>query len=112
MGTEDSAEPGSVLVGGLRVMIAGWFWMAGTPAPAATPVHIAESERTSAAHPVRGFGNVVLALAGAQLDWANLTDAAGLVQEQIDAARGDGQARLPAGLIRLASWTTEDSGGP
>ncbi len=44
-------------------------------------------------------------LVGAVLSGANLTDAQELVQEQVDAARGNGQTRLPAGIVRPASWT-------
>lgn len=46
-------------------------------------------------------------LTNAGLFGADLTNAQGLVQGQVDAARGDGGTRLPAGLVRPASWGPE-----
>jgi len=44
-------------------------------------------------------------LTRAMLYGANLTEAAGLVQEQVDTARGDERTQLPEGIVRPASWT-------
>ncbi|WP_261565688.1 pentapeptide repeat-containing protein [Frankia gtarii] len=43
-------------------------------------------------------------LSGAELGGAHLTRAQGLIQEQVDAARGNDRTRLPAGIVRPASW--------
>ncbi|MFD6090935.1 pentapeptide repeat-containing protein [Oerskovia sp. NPDC060338] len=43
-------------------------------------------------------------LRGADLSGADLTDALFLTQVQVDAARGDADTRLPAGLTRPAHW--------
>ncbi|CAI7976213.1 conserved hypothetical protein [Frankia sp. Hr75.2] len=47
-------------------------------------------------------------LTGAWLRGTNLAGAVGLSQEQVDAARGDGRTRLPAGLTHPASWRPEE----
>lgn len=46
-------------------------------------------------------------LDGAWLDGVDLTEAKGLTQEQVNAARGDGRTRLPDDLVRPASWGPE-----
>jgi uncharacterized protein YjbI with pentapeptide repeats len=43
-------------------------------------------------------------LSGAQLDGADLRRALGLTQPQLDAARGNAETQLPAGLGRPARW--------
>ncbi|WP_241831137.1 pentapeptide repeat-containing protein, partial [Parafrankia soli] len=48
-------------------------------------------------------------LTGAWLGGANLITAVGLVQDQIDAAYGDGWTRLPPELTRPASWTSAEA---
>nr|WP_321572566.1 pentapeptide repeat-containing protein [Parafrankia colletiae] len=46
-----------------------------------------------------------------RLDGADLTGAVGLDQTQLDVAEGDAETRLPAGLVRPASWTSGGTGG-
>jgi hypothetical protein len=46
-------------------------------------------------------------LTRARLDGADLTDTRGMRQGQADVACGDGGTRLPAGLVRPASWGQE-----
>ena len=47
-------------------------------------------------------------LSGAGLSGADLREAVGLRQAQLDAAWGDGETRLPDGMRRPAGWTSED----
>nr|WP_255565769.1 hypothetical protein [Parafrankia sp. Ea1.12] len=44
-------------------------------------------------------------LTRAGIEGADLSDARGLTQEQVNSARGDRRTRLPADPIRPASWT-------
>lgn len=50
-------------------------------------------------------------LKDARLYGANLSGAVGLVQTQLDAARGDASTRLPAGLARPAHWPQPEETG-
>ncbi|ABW15604.1 pentapeptide repeat protein [Parafrankia sp. EAN1pec] len=47
-------------------------------------------------------------LTDARLQAVNFSGAKGLTQEQVDSAQGDGRTRLPAGLVRPASWGPEE----
>jgi uncharacterized protein YjbI with pentapeptide repeats len=48
-------------------------------------------------------------LSGARLDGANLTETVDLRQQQVDAAHGNAETRLPNGMSRPTSWTGADS---
>jgi hypothetical protein len=53
--------------------------------------------------------STTVGLGGAHLEGAELEGARGMTQEQVDSAIGDATTQLPAGIIRLASWTKKAS---